>query len=136
MRGVVERESGNRLKDRVYLVHRGAPGGRGATQMRGFSNLNSRLYPYTAERRDVLGNTPPEAREISQGRGFCTPRPRRWPKGDSLHRGTKYYLCAKVLIFFGRGGCRRAPAAAKELYAICRMVLLHPRIPRLPPRFP
>ena len=23
------------------------------------------LYPYTAERRDVLGNTSPEAREIS-----------------------------------------------------------------------
>ena len=31
------------------------------------------LCPYTAERRDVLGNTPPEAREISQGRGFCNP---------------------------------------------------------------
>ena len=32
------------------------------------------LYPYTAERRDVLGNTSPEAREISRGRGFCTSR--------------------------------------------------------------
>ena len=30
------------------------------------------LIPYTAERRDVLGNTSPEAREISQGQGFCT----------------------------------------------------------------
>ena len=33
------------------------------------------LYPYTAERRGVLGYTSPEDREISQGRGFCTPRP-------------------------------------------------------------
>ena len=32
----------------------------------------ARLYPYTAERRDVLGKTSPEAREISRGRGFCT----------------------------------------------------------------
>ena len=31
------------------------------------------LYPYTAERRDVLENTLPEAQEISQGRGFCIP---------------------------------------------------------------
>ena len=29
------------------------------------------MYPYTAERRDVLENTLPEAQEISQGRGFC-----------------------------------------------------------------
>ena len=41
----------------------------------------ARLYPYTAERRDVLGNTSPEAREISRGRGFCTPRPERLPEG-------------------------------------------------------
>ena len=40
------------------------------------------LYPYTAERRDVLGNTSPEAREISQGRGFCTPRPERLAEGN------------------------------------------------------
>ena len=33
------------------------------------------LYRCTAERRDVLGNASPEAREISRGRGFCTPRP-------------------------------------------------------------
>ena len=33
------------------------------------------LNPYTAERRDVSENTPPETQEISQGRGFCTPRP-------------------------------------------------------------
>ena len=31
------------------------------------------MYPYTAERRDVLENTLPEAQEISQGRGFCIP---------------------------------------------------------------
>ena len=34
------------------------------------------MNPYTAERRDVSENTPPEAQEISQGRGFCTPRPK------------------------------------------------------------
>ena len=28
------------------------------------------MYPYTAERSDVLKNTLPEAQEISQGRGF------------------------------------------------------------------
>ena len=31
------------------------------------------MYPYTAERKDVLENTLPEAQEISQGRGFCIP---------------------------------------------------------------
>ena len=30
------------------------------------------LNPYTAKRRDVLENTPPEAQEISLRRGFCT----------------------------------------------------------------
>ena len=35
------------------------------------------MYPYTAERRDVLGNTSPEVLLISRGRGFCTPRPER-----------------------------------------------------------
>ena len=38
------------------------------------------LYPYTAERKDVLGNTSPEARDISQGRGFCTRGPRDCPR--------------------------------------------------------
>jgi len=38
------------------------------------------MGPYTDERRDVLENTPPEAREISQRRGFCTPRPERLPE--------------------------------------------------------
>ena len=36
--------------------------------------LASLLNPYTAERRDVSENTPPEAQEISQRRGFCTLR--------------------------------------------------------------
>ena len=40
------------------------------------------LNPHTAERRDVSENTPPEAKEISQGRGFCTPRPERLPVGE------------------------------------------------------
>ena len=47
------------------------------------------LYPYTAERRDVLENTPPEAQEISQGRGFCTPRPKRLPEGNLEGRGAR-----------------------------------------------
>ena len=45
------------------------------------------LNPYTAERRDVSENTPPEAQEISQGRGFCTPRPERLPEGNLEGRG-------------------------------------------------
>ena len=40
------------------------------------------LGPYTDERRDVLENTPPEAQEISQRLGFCTPRPERLPEGN------------------------------------------------------
>ena len=46
-----------------------------------FKILYKILYPYTAERRDVLGNTSPEAQDISRGRGFCTPRPERLPEG-------------------------------------------------------
>ena len=42
------------------------------------------LYPYTAEKRDVMENTLTEAHEISQGRGFCTPR----PEGNLEGRGT------------------------------------------------
>ena len=49
-----------------------------------FSRKQKILYPYTAERRDVLENTLPEAQEISQGRGFCTPR----PEGNLEGRGT------------------------------------------------
>ena len=39
------------------------------------------LYPYTAERRDVLGNTSPEAREISWGR---SPREISWAEKFDL----------------------------------------------------
>ena len=56
--------------------------------LKGIVNIDNKyqiiLYPYTAERRDVLGNTIPEDREISQGpraaqwksygpRGMCVP---------------------------------------------------------------
>ena len=47
------------------------------------------MYPYTAKRRDVLENTLPEAQEISQGRGFCTPRPERLPEGNLEGRGVQ-----------------------------------------------
>ena len=48
-----------------------------------FSQFSTNIvYPYTAERRDVLGNTSPEARAISRGRGFCTPRPERLSEGN------------------------------------------------------
>ena len=30
----------------------------------------------------MYGKMHPEAREISQGQGFCTPRPERLPEGD------------------------------------------------------
>ena len=53
---------------------------------------NKVLYPYTAERRDVLGNTSPEAREISQGRGFCTPRPSRFPEGEISKKREKFKI--------------------------------------------
>ena len=49
------------------------------------------LYRYTAERRDVLGNASPEAREISRGRGFCTPRPERLPEGNLEGRVRIHY---------------------------------------------
>ena len=37
---------------------------------------------YTAQRRNVLGKHSPEQREISRGRGFYTPRPKRLPEGN------------------------------------------------------
>ena len=65
------------------------------------------LYPYTAERRDVLGNTSPEAREISQGRGFCTPRPERLPEGEARgqSRGPRGAKSPHKGNLEGRGGC-------------------------------
>ena len=32
----------------------------------------------------ILENTPPEAQEISLGRGFCTPRPERLHEGYTV----------------------------------------------------
>ena len=40
------------------------------------------LYPYTAEKRDKLGDASPKDQEISQEQGFCTPRPERLPEGN------------------------------------------------------
>ena len=40
------------------------------------------MYPYTAEMRDVLGNTSPEAREISRGPGMQNPHPREIWRGQ------------------------------------------------------
>ena len=36
-----------------------------------------------------MENTLPEAQEISQGRGFCTPRPERLPEGNLEGRGVQ-----------------------------------------------
>ena len=65
------------------------------------------LYPYTAERRDVLENTLPEAQEISQGRGFCTPRPERLPEGEARgqSRGPRGAKSPPEGNLEGRGGC-------------------------------
>ena len=51
------------------------------------------MYPYTAERRDILENTLPEAQEISQERGICNPRPGRLPKGNLEGRGGCIFQC-------------------------------------------
>ena len=48
------------------------------------SLLMLREWTYTASSRDALGNTSPSALEISLGRGFCTPRPSRFPSGFAL----------------------------------------------------
>ena len=66
-----------------------------------------RLNPYTAERRDVSENTPPEAQEISQGRGFCTPRPERLPEGEARgqSRGPRGAKSPHKGNLEGRGGC-------------------------------
>ena len=65
------------------------------------------LNPYTTERRDVLENTPPEAQEISQGRGFCTPRPERLPEGEARgqSRGPRGAKSPHKGNLEGRGGC-------------------------------
>ena len=55
------------------------------------------LSPYTDERRDVSENTPPEAREISRGQGFCTPRPEDNLEGN-FDKYWKNNLFANVLV--------------------------------------
>ena len=69
--------------------------------------MHTILYPYTAERRDVLGNTSPEAQEISRGRGFCTPRPERLPEGEARgqSRGPRGAKSPPEGNLEGRGGC-------------------------------
>ena len=71
------------------------------------SLLMLREWTYTASSRDALGNTSPSALEISLGRGFCTPRPSRFPSGFALGkslgpRGAKSQPSGNLL---GRGGC-------------------------------
>ena len=65
------------------------------------------MSPYTDERRDVSENTPPEAREISRGRGFCTPRPERLPEGEARgqSRGPRGAKSPPEGNLEGRGGC-------------------------------
>ena len=48
------------------------------------------LYPYTAERKGVLGNTSPEDRKFSQGRGFCALRPKRLY--FSMHPDSRHFV--------------------------------------------
>ena len=67
----------------------------------------SRLSTYTDERRDVSENTPPEAREISRGRGFFTPKPERLPEGEARgqSRGLRGAKSPPEGNLEGRGGC-------------------------------
>ena len=63
--------------------------------------------PYTASSRDVSENTPPEAREIPRGQGFCTPRPERLPEGEARgqSRGPRGAKSPPEGNLEGRGGC-------------------------------
>ena len=55
------------------------------------------LYPYTAERRDVLENTLPEAQEISQGpRGAKSP-----PEGNLEGRGGVFSNASRLEAVYG-----------------------------------
>ena len=83
------------------------------------------LYPYTAERKDVLENTLPEAQEISQGRGFCTPRPENH-EGNLEGRGVKHphpreISMAKVDVF---SNVSRLVAVYRHSFRISREVLI------------
>ena len=57
------------------------------------------MYPYTTERRDVLGNTSPEAREIFQGRGFCTPSRGQRYIGKNLSNADKSTIDIEKIKF-------------------------------------
>ena len=55
------------------------------------------LYPYTAKRRDVLENTPPEAQEISQG-----PRGAKSPSEGNLEgRGGVFSNASRLEAVYG-----------------------------------
>ena len=88
------------------------------------------MYPYTAERRDVLENTLPEAQEISQGRGFCTPRPERLPEGEARgqSRGPRGAKSPPEGNLEGRGGvfsnASRLEAVYGHSFSISREVLI------------
>ena len=53
-----------------------------------------------SERRDVSENTPPEAQEISQGRGFRTQRPERLPKGNLKGQGGCVFQSYMIFVIF------------------------------------
>ena len=66
-----------------------------------------REWTYTASSRDALGNTSPSALEISLGRGFCTPRPSRFPSGFALGKslGPRGAKSPPLGNLSGLGGC-------------------------------
>ena len=71
------------------------------------SLLMLREWTYTASSRDALGNTSPSALEISLGRGFCTPRPSRFPSGFALGKslGPRGAKSPPLGNLSGLGGC-------------------------------
>ena len=71
------------------------------------SLLMLREWTYTASSRDALGNTSPSALEISLGRGFCTPRPSRFPSGFALGKplGPRGAKSTPLGNLSGLGGC-------------------------------
>ena len=66
-----------------------------------------REWTYTASSRDALGNTSPSALEISLGRGFCNPRPSRFPSGFALGKslGPRGAKSPPLGNLSGLGGC-------------------------------
>ena len=55
-----------------------------------FYKCFARMYLHTVKKRDVLGNTSPKDLVISQGQGFCTPRP------ETKGRGVQYSCPRKI----------------------------------------